>query len=199
MNSVIVANALCAAGVAFLLIGHYFVSIEKFNKGYGSAAAGGVFVMVGSAILASWSVVFLNLIWVYLSLSGMRRLKDDTSASVRNESLSHYLAKLLPIAFVVGIVLSVTGYDDLAAWACTVIYLLGYWLLTTKRIGNPEYMLWTFLGFFLLINHLVDHHSYSVLANETIGAVISLRGLLGYVRSIPEKNVEPTESVAQGA
>lgn len=199
MNSVIVANALCAAGVAFLLIGHYFVSVEKFNKGYGSAAAGGVLVMLGSAILSSWSVVFLNLIWVYLSLLGLKRLKEDKVETTTNDSLGHYLARLLPIAFVVGIVLSVTGHDDLAAWACTVIYLLGYWLLTTKRIGNPEYMLWTFLGLFLLINHLVDHHSYSVLANETIGAIISLRGLLGYVRSIPEKQVGPTGDDLQDA
>lgn len=177
----VLANGLAGFGVALLLIGHFFVSNERHLKGFTAAAAGGFLVMIGSALLESWSVVVLNLVWIGLSLEGIRMLGKEPVSNPAKAAVNGYMKTLLPITFVVGMVLMVTGYYDLSAWACTVIYLLGYWLLTTKRLTNQEYMLWTFLGFFLLLQHLVEHQSYSVLVNETIGALISLRALHRYL------------------
>lgn len=186
MSSVFIGNGLSGIGVLLLLTGHYFVSKERQRAGFQTSAAGGLLVMAGSVLLASWSVVFLNIVWVGLSLEGLRQLgKEPVEPVGLGASLGKFLNQMLPVTFVVGMVLVFSGHSDLAAWACTAIYLIGYWLLTTRRISNPEYMLWTFLGFFLLISHLIAHQSFSVLFNETLGAIISLRALLVHLRAIP--------------
>jgi hypothetical protein len=188
------ANAIAGVGVLLLLLGHYFVSREKCRPGYWLAAGGGLLVMIGSMILESWSVVALNLVWIGLSLEGLRLLGRERQISAKSQSRDEAFKKLLPITFLVGMVLMVTGYYDLSAWACTAIYLVGYWLLTTKRMSNAEYMLWTFLGFFLLIDHLVERQSYSVLFNETLGALVSLSALTGYLQ---KSDKAATPSVAE--
>lgn len=187
------ANGLSAMGVVLLLIGHYFVSGERYRPGYWAAAAGGFLVMLGSILLESWAVVALNLVWIGLSLEGLRLMGREKVITPGRDRLRGHLKKLLPMTFLVGMVLMVTGHYDLSAWACTVIYLLGYWLLMTKQLSNPEYMLWTFLGFFLLINHLVAYQSYSVLFSETLGPLISLRALIGYFLAL-DKTKTATEA-----
>lgn len=183
MTTLLLANLLSGVGVVLLLLGHYFVSGERHRNGYRAAAAGGLLVMLGSILLESWSVVFLNLVWIGLSLEGLRLLGRENVSPRLSERLALYLNKLLGLTFAAGMVLMVLGYADLSAWTCTVIYLLGYGLLTSKRLSSAEYMLWTFLGFFLLIDHLIEHQSYSVLFNESLGALISLQALLKYLRA----------------
>lgn len=174
MNITFIANLLNGFGVALLLIGHWQISKNYFKKGFYSSFLGAIIVSIGSILLQSWPVAGLNLLWAVISFYGATIGFEHTKYKLRKI----FILELLSAVLVLGILANVFGYPDISAWCTTIIYIMSFFLFTHNNINKTEYMFWSFIGFFLIIEHLIHKQSYSVLVNEIIGGYISLKTLL---------------------
>jgi hypothetical protein len=194
IDSVIVGNIISGIGVFFLIAGHFIISQEKETLGIKLSVTGGLFVGIGAIFLTSWPILGLNIFWIVIGLYGLyERTKKIQNINKRSSSV--YVNFLFTTIFLIGIFFSILGNYNVAAWFCTALYLLAFALFSNKYINNLEYMIWTFLGFFLLLEHLIVKHNYSVLINESIGALISLRGVLFHIKRIKKNNSDKIDGI----
>lgn len=193
-NMVLIGNLISAIGVFFLIFGHHIISQGKEEKGIKLSITGGAFVATGATFLASWPVFGLNIVWMGIGLYGLyHRGKNKTVENPYNNKIYYNLFFLA--IFLTGMSFSILGNYDIAAWFCTALYLFAFAFFSHKKIDNFQYMLWTFLGFFLLLEHLIIKHNYSVLVNETIGAIISFKGMLFFLKNRKTKLEKQAEAL----
>lgn len=188
-NFVLIGNLISGIGVFFLLLGHYIISTGKEIKGIKFSITGSFFVSIGAILLTSWPILGLNAFWIMIGLYGLYHRKNNENIE-KKTSRSSYVNYFFLVLFLTGMAFSLSGQYDIAAWFCTVLYLSAFALFSNKYITNFEYMIWTFLGFFLLLEHLILKYNYSVLFNETIGALISFNGIILCLKN--KKKVEPS-------
>lgn len=190
MDIILQANIINGIGVFFLIFAHAVLSFSNNKYNFLISALGCVFLIIGSLILKSYPVVFLNSIWLILSLSAYFEKK------ILPEKINNNFLYALHFSFLIGI-LSVCLYlfeiksvfinfENLAAFQTTFIYLFAYVLFIEKIITKKEYLIWTTLGFFILLPHLIFYFQYSVLFNEVFGAIL---GILGIIKIIKKENV----------
>lgn len=157
------------------------LSLADTNKNFMVSALGCLLVMIGSIMLESYPVIFLNLIWTIISLFAY------FDKQLLPEHLSKKFLSLLYISFSVGIVsvilhftkFEIFDFQNIAAYQTMFIYVFAYSLFVSKVIDKRQYLIWTTLGLFILFPHLILHFQYSVLFNEIFGAVV---GILGIIR-----------------
>jgi hypothetical protein len=189
-NLILAGNLISAIGVFFLIFGHHIISKGKENQGIKLSVTGGAFVATGAVFLTSWPIFGLNIVWMGIGLYGLyHRGKTENINNLYNNK--NYYNLFFLALFLIGMIFSVLGQYNIAAWFCTALYLFAFAFFSHKRIDNFQYMIWTFLGFFLLLEHLIIKQNYSVLVNETIGAIISFKGMLFLLKKTKqEKQVE---------
>lgn len=171
-NIIFFLNLLSLFGVIFLLIGHFYISNE--NKiGFLISSLGSSLVAISSYFLESYPVVFLNIVWFFISIYGFLNY---------NHSKSYNFIKIKKIYFNFFIFFSIIfclffyNIFDLA-WITTIIYITFYFLLSIKKITIHYYLFICIIGFLISIPHLIYYQSYSVLLNEFIAASISFYNL----------------------
>lgn len=167
-NQIIIANIINFIGVAFLLIGHFFVSKED-KIGFLLSFIGAVFVSIGSFILESYPIVVLDLIWAILSIYGF--ISYHKNKELFNNFINVGISSLF-LLFSITIVFFVWG-SSMLAWMTTFIYSCSYYLLSSGRISIHYYLFVCIIGFIISIPHLIEVQSYSVFINEVIAAFIS--------------------------
>lgn len=171
------ANAIAGIGVIGLVAGHGIIAAGNKGRGFKFSGAGSLLVAISAIMLNSWPVFVLNAIWLWLSIQGVRNLnKPDQSHTPGSMAALGNL--IVPITFVLGVIALAMGFYSIAAWACTCIYLIGYYLLSSNSWSNNRYLLWTLLAYFLLVIHLIETNQFMVLFNESLGALFSLSGLI---------------------
>ena len=190
MDIILQANIINGVGVSFLILAHAVLSFSNNKYNFLISALGCFFVIIGSLILKSYPVVFLNLIWLILSLSAYFEKK------ILPEKINNNFLYTLHFSFLIGILsvcLHLSGiksifidFESLAAFQTTFIYLFAYVLFIEKIITKKEYLIWTTLGFFILFPHLLFHFQYSVMFNEILGAIL---GILGIIKIVRKENV----------
>jgi len=169
MEHVIVANAINAVAAVISLGAHAQISMGKNdNHGYWLYVISCVMFVVGSALLLSWPVVVLNIIWGWLSWEA---IKKRSSVKGIPPVIANYF-----LYFTAGLGVSwlILGNFDSAAYATTAIYVLAYALFCGQKISKLAYLTWCTVGFVLLIPHLLQYLQYSVMAAEGVGFAIGI-------------------------
>jgi len=67
-NLILIGNLISAIGVFFLIFGHHIISQGKENQGIKLSVTGGAFVATGAALLTSWPIFGLNIVWMGIGL-----------------------------------------------------------------------------------------------------------------------------------
>lgn len=176
-------NLINLLGVAGLLIGHSVISLsDDYDRaGFVISGLGAVVVMLGSAMLSSWPVVFLNGIWALVSFL---RASRYMAYLINRRNITVYAS--LALAATASAALSLIGLGEwpvstslfsALAYSGALVYLLSYALLATKRISKTVYLAACVGGYFLLVPHLTEIGSWAVLANETLGVALAALGL----------------------
>lgn len=175
MNSfIILSNVLNFFGILFLIAGHYLVSKENKN-GFIFSAFGALIISFGSYLLQSYPVILLNILWFMISIYAFLNHKVE-----KNEKLIKRNKKIILniiLALSIFIVFIKYGIDKLA-WITTSIYIFSYFLYSRKNITLNYYLALGVIGFVIIIPHLLIKESYSVLMNETVNALISIKALI---------------------
>lgn len=181
---VLLANAINGIGVLGLIMGHFLIARSKMLHGFLCSSLGGVFVAIGSAILGSWPVVTLNVIWFLIGVIGFIRTKKQSGSGPVATHSRHsdlvFVVLYTVLFFVAYSLFSLMGNHGLGAWTATAFYLTSFVLLSTGKIQSRHYLFIGVLGYLLLLMHLILSQNYAVLVNETIGAVIGLYGIGHY-------------------
>ena len=188
METILFANIINGFGVFFLILAHSMLSLADTKYNFIISAFGCFLVMVGSIMLKSYPVIWLNLIWRIISLWAY------FDKNLLPENLSEKYLILLYISFIVGIIsvgfhftglnLFIIDFENIAAYQTMFIYVFAYSLFVSKVIDKRQYLIWTTLGFFILFPHLILHFQYSVLFNEIFGAVVGILGIIRLNRKI---------------
>lgn len=172
MNYILIANLINAVGVILLIYGHYKISKEHNKNGFIISGLGSLFVSAGSFLLGSIPIVFLNLIWFFISINGFLS-NDKKSGDFKNRN-GYIFIFLVAFVLIFSAFLTIEKQFDHLAWFTTSIYVVFYFLFANKQINLEKYLFICMIGFLILIPHLILHFSYAVLINEIIGFIISL-------------------------
>lgn len=180
-------NSINLVGIILLFIAHSTLSLsDKHDRlAYAISGLGAVTVGVGSYLLNSYPIVWLNIFWA--SLSFYRAIVGGREFSWFGRALGRDgftgQVKKLPLQWMVGIIMLVTGvfslafgHDDLA-YLGSGLYVISYFALTTHLINKLSYLVAGLIGYAMIVPHLVDVHSWAVLGNETLGATIAALGV----------------------
>lgn len=169
-------NAICLVGVAGLSVGHAVIAAwpGRQRAGVAVSGSGAFFVALGSGLLGSWPIVFLNVVWAWVSFRSFAawrstRIPLDLSG-VRQPVLSALLLSALVCAFL--------SAWMVAGFITSAIYLVSYYLYTTEQCSREGYLFITLLAAFPLLPHLLSVNSFSVLFNELLGMAASCVGLM---------------------
>lgn len=176
---IVIANGINALGVFGLIFGHFLIARSDMVKGFLLSSSGAVLVAIGSALLASWPVVFLNIIWFFIGIVGFFRVKSNSgSAGEKNTTFNmvFMVAYLFLYAFL--LIFSVTEGHDFGAWAASGFYISSFIFLSVGFIQARHYLFVCLLGYSMLVPHLLGTHNYAVFANETVGALIGAWGIV---------------------
>jgi hypothetical protein len=170
LSVVVIANVINGFGALCSFWATYLIGFSENDKQMFKYAAGSAaFLMVGSALLGSWPAVFLDAVWVILSLLG-----------VKGWSLPHFARKFPLLLFPMGAVglfaLTQANYT-LAAFMCAGIYIVGFTSFTAGLLTKRSYLLWCVLGFGFFIPHLLDFKSYAILVMESVSCLLGLAGI----------------------
>lgn len=180
-TTVLLANTINGVGVVGLIISHFLVAQSKMTQGFVFSLAGGALVATGSALLLSWPVVFLNVVWALIALLGLVRSKSPITQPASPSSMASLL--LLCIYMLVFLYFSLfysfIGHE-FSGWVATGFYVSSFILLSLGIFQSRHYLFVCLLGYFLLIVHLILTNNYAVLLNETIGALIGIWGVGAY-------------------
>ena len=174
IQNIILFNIISAIGVVLLILSHAFISVSNVKRGFLIAALGSFFVSVASFLLKSYPVLFLNIIWCGISLYGyFHHEKKEDHKYVTKYNYGIAVLFLISSIFSVSLYMDSKNYDFLA-YNCTFIYLLSYFLFSKKYITKIWYLWWCVAGYFFVVPHLLLKFQYSVLMNESLGAVIGM-------------------------
>ena len=197
---VLLANVINGIGVFGLLFAHYLIARSQARNGFIFSALGGAFVSVGSALLLSWPVVFLNVVWLAIGVVGFLRSSPGSAQSPKRTTVNDliYVSTYCILLIVLCAGSMVYGHG-FGAWSATGFYLSSFALLSIGQIQTRHYLFICLLGYLLLIEHLIITENYAVFANETLGALIGLFGILSYYlkswsKSRKPETSEPTEA-----
>lgn len=177
MDTLFYGNAINLVGVLFLALSNAAIAFRsEVASGFRLAAVGGMLVALGSLLLGSYPVVILNVLWMMIGLVGTKHIQMPSFAVHPNV--------VGVLTTLIGATLAAFGNLTAAAYATTVLYLLGFFLYATKSISRFSYLCWSVAGYVILIPHLIEMRSYSVLLNETVGAIICSAGLVKITLSL---------------
>jgi hypothetical protein len=174
-STVFIANAINGVGALFSFYATYLLGfgVDEKKVFKNSAISAGLLI-VGSAMLGSWPAVFLDVIWVCISLLGMRGWELPN------------FAKRIPLALypmaVVGAISFAYGSYTLSAFMCAGIYIVGFACLSSKSISNKSYIIWCLIGYIFFVPHLIQADSYSILFEETVSVFLGLGSLFNLIR-----------------
>jgi hypothetical protein len=169
MSLILLANIINAIGAITCILAHGQISVGKDDKrGFYLYASGCALLTVGSAMLLSWPVVILNILWLALSVMALR--KENYFKHISSDLMQGSLY----VAASIGAVCVFMGLYDAAAYMTTYIYFIAYALLCGNERSKLNYLVWCSIGFVMLIPHLFIAFQYSVMGGETLGFVISL-------------------------
>lgn len=169
MEIVLLANGLNAVAGVLSLSAHAMLSMGSKDKiAHWMYFISCIGFVIGSSMLESWPVVWLNVIWGGLSWMSIKEKK------LFGEHSTRYLVYLTYPIFLVGLGFLLLGEYDLAAYMTTGLYVIAYALICSKEIAKLSYLIWCSLGFLLLVPHLLQHLQYSVMAAEGIGFLIGV-------------------------
>ena len=175
---ILIANILTGTGSAFALVAYYFISHGKEEaKAHLFYLISCIFIIIGSYMLNSWPVIYLNVIWAIMSLWGLKKKSPATERALPDlKRPGHAICGFLTLS---GIALLLHHYDqEMAANITTIIYLLAYFLFCNKMFSREGYVFWCTAGYCLLLPHLLHTYQYAVLANETLGVIIGVAGIV---------------------
>lgn len=183
----LIPNLINLLGVSGLLAAHLLLSLsdKQDRLAYLISGTGAIVVAFGSWLIGSYPVLWLNLFWA--SLSFMRAASDHT-AKGRFLYFRDRLIDLFPkpmagiqLIAIILLLLLVTGTiswsADAFAYLGSALYLASYFALTARLINKPLYLAAGLIGYLMIAPHLFEVGSWSVLANETLGAAIAVLGL----------------------
>lgn len=175
---VLIANAINLFGVFGLLVAHYNISSDQLKLGYLVSAISAFFITIGSLLLQSYPIVFLNFIWMIISIFGYMNIdkKFVNRFNINKKKIYGVFCLLLVSA----LWLLLDNNTVHLAWITSFLYILSYYLLTAKLISKNTYLCVCLIGFVLVMPHLMFKQSYSVMINESINAVISIVFLIKY-------------------
>jgi len=179
----LIGNTINALGVLMLMSGHISISLQNNKYAFLLSAFGSFLVMIGSVFLQSYPVFGLNLVWMLLSLSAYY---DYTI--IRINKFPHSILKVIFAIGVISVFMEYWGYEkilfnNISGWCVTLIYLIAYYLFAQKMLSKKNYLIWTTLGFFLIISHLIEYSQYAVMVEEIVGTVVGIIGIIKIMRS----------------
>lgn len=178
---ILLANLINGFGVLGLIYAHFLIARSSLTQGFLFSSSGAVLVAIGSALLGSWPVVFLNVAWFLIGIIGLFRAKNKESNAPKASSTINLLFVLVYIVgYLVFASLSHIGTHAFGAWAASGFYLTSFVLLSVGLVQSRHYLFICLLGYLLLVEHLILTQNYAVLANETVGALIGAWGILVY-------------------
>ena len=175
----VLANTICGAGVALLIIGHAVIStIPKHeNSGIATSGAGAALVAIGSALIGSWPIVLLDVTWAWMSFRALIAGPPDYN-SREDKPVRWVRQPGLTLLLLGGLVCAVSSAYLAAGFITSAIYLVAYYLYTRKHLSREGYLFITLLAAFPLLPHLFEARNYLVLFNEALGIATSSFGLL---------------------
>lgn len=181
-------NSINLAGIILLFLAHILLSLsdKRDRLAYAMSGTGAVIVGIGSYLLASYPIVILNVFWATLSFSrailGSRETPwlGQLSTALRRSAPFRHVSPQWAVGLMMlstGVISLFLGPDNLA-YLGSALYVLSYFALTTHMIKKASYLIAGLAGYGMLVPHLVEVASWTVLANETLGAMIAAVGLM---------------------
>jgi len=175
-NIIFLANSINVVGVVLLLMSYYFISNANEKKGFLSSIYAGIIISIGSYLLDSYPVLFLNLVWSVISYYGYVTFDDK-----KNLNRKYIDKKIFILLFIISIIiLSIFFFNrsaDMLAYYISFLYIFIYCLLASNFVKKESYLLWTVIGFFFLMPHLLEKMQYIIFINEICILIISFVGL----------------------
>lgn len=165
----LLGNVLCAIGALFSFYATYKLGFaEDKQEVFKFSSVSCAFLLVGSAMLASWPAVALDVVWLFLSILGYKDKPMPKCFII--------MKKALWVFFVAGVAAMLVGEFSLAAIMCACIYVVAYSSFAGGFMSRSGYIIWCLLGYVLFVPHLYEVQSYSVLGMETISFILAVIG-----------------------
>tara|TARA_R110001583_G_scaffold131248_9_gene282970 strand:+ start:368 stop:913 length:546 start_codon:yes stop_codon:yes gene_type:complete len=169
--TILFGNILCAVGALFSFYATYRLGCSNNTKVvFKFSGMASLLVGVGSVVIGSWPTVFLNIVWLSLSVMGYLGKSMPKCFSV--------LSNALCVFVVIGVAAILSGQFSLAAIACASIYIVSYSAFAGSLISRSKYLMWGLIGYVLFVGHLYEVQNYSVLIMETISFILGIISLI---------------------
>ena len=176
MDIIIIANIINFIGILLCNIA-YTMLCKSNGKNHNIVyMISSLIIVVGSTMLNSYPIVFLNVIWFFLCLFAYYEINY---LKIKANLQKNYLYSLLGMGFVSSILSFYSHlFIDISAYFTSLIYIYSYILFTNNVISKKKYLIVSMIAILIVIPHLVLKNQYSVLSNEIYCFFISIYGLI---------------------
>ena len=180
MNTLIlIGNIICMIGALFLTYSYYQIGVKiNLKKGFYISSIGSSILIVGCIILSSYPFVALNVLWLIISMIGLKEVDLKTNSKYLISFAKKSSTLIITGLLINGLINVYLGDEDQAAWMTTGIYLFTYLLFSAKIMKREHYLAWCIPAFLLSIPHLLEVSNFAVILNEFVGASISIYSLI---------------------
>ena len=186
MDIVWTANIINTFGVILSIIGMSVISLSESKNGFLITALSCVFFLIGSILLKSYPMMFLEVMFITISMIGYYEKE------ITNKYFQKFIEIGLYVSLIAGALCFATFNFTLSAWFAGIIYSITYIMLANSQLEKIKYLAFDLFAFMILVPHLIEFFQYAVLVDETISAVVGILGILKILHYRKKKEVKNT-------